>query len=152
MKITEQREQEALKVLEMLNEKQWGKLQKVAEILASEPSEEKSESTPKHTENKANEKEESRRASERLKDYGRTLLNGFRVPERYEMTGTVTAEMVQLTAPIKPHAEGLIEAVWIAYQYGFKRGTAYQKNQNKKKAALCATNTKNGSGCPIDEI
>lgn len=157
MNITEERKQEALQLLQKIDEKQWRMIQNIANALTTEPTPEEkaaeAERREQHQRQLQEKKEALLSASEvTLKEWKEAHLKGVKIPERYELMIPTMQPLMNYATRINPDREAIWNTIDAMYRYGFKRGIAYSKAQTKKKAALHAANTKNGLDHSTDEI
>ena len=153
MNITEERKQEALQLLQKLDEKQWRAILKVADAFTHEPTPEEKEAEAKHRQELQERKEALLATSEAtFTAWKQKRLKGVQIPERYDVTIPDMQGLLDYATRINPDKEPILNGFCAMFEYGFKRGMAYSKAQAKKKAALHAANTKNGLDHSTDEI
>ena len=157
MKITDERKQEALRLLKKVDEKQWKLLLNAAEALTTEPTPEEKAAEAERQEQHRLQLQQKKEAliadsEAALRAWKERHLKGVKIPDRYEITSCVFLDIYHYATRINPDGEAIFNIIDCLYMYGFKRGMAYSKAQEKKKAALHAANTKNGLEHSTDEI
>lgn len=154
MNITEERKQEALQLLQQLNETQWLLILKTADAFTHEPTPEEKEAEARHRQELQEAKEAMLATSEATFNAWKQkrLKGGVQIPKRYDVTFPDLQGLLNYATRINPDKEPILKGFCAMFEYGFKQGMAYGKALAKKKAALHAANTKNGLDHSTDEI
>ena len=134
---TEQLEQQAHHLAENLTEKQWDVLMDFAGLLIN-PIKLKESLAEKTGWDREQEKEKSRAARKEIYINTRVWLKerigDFKIPSRYDLGSQEMLGLIRIVAPTPiVDRNSLWDGLSVMYDYGFKRGIAYQKNQSKKK-------------------
>lgn len=133
---TEQHKKEALDILEAVSEKQWSTLKALAEMMSrtttdeSQKMKEDLEAVKKEQKKQQEERDQEQR---RFDEWKKKRLKGFEVQDsRYDLTGGDQDILLSYLSSGKL-TQRAVDSMYSIYDYGFKRGAAYQKNQARKK-------------------
>lgn len=135
MKWNEQTQQEARQLMETLSEQEWRTLVNVANALKTPPSPEqvKADQERREREQAMLEAQKADFLSKRktFREWKEKKLKGLKMPLSYDFG---TGEIAPLTDYALCNAagnEGYWDSISFMYDWGFKRGIAYQKKRKK---------------------
>lgn len=134
----EQIQQEARELVEALNDTQWNALRMAIPALLKL-------STPEQVKAQQERKEQVRAKQEALQDDFRAKrdtfkrwrekkLNGMNLPGSYDFTMTEISPLCDYALHELAGHEGFFDTLAFMYDWGFKRGAAYQKGRKQAKS------------------
>ena len=136
MKWNEQTQQEAKQMVDALNETQWKAIIKFAADIVTPPSPEQLQADQDRRERleaaKAQREADFTEKKRIFEEWKQKKLKGLKMPEAYDLClGDVAPLCDYVLHEASSGHEGFFDTLSFMYDYGFKRGMAYQKKRNK---------------------